>query len=71
MILIEMPLCALTSNWLYYIHAFPSHELRDGSSDGQPASSTQALNSQSAQAANQAKMKSLPALQANQDPFGP
>ena len=45
-------------------------QLREGSEDGQPISSTQAMNAQAAQAASTSKAKTLPALQANQDPFG-
>ena len=48
----------------------PPPVLRDGSLDGQPTKSTMAMNSQAAQAASNAKMKTLPALQVNQDPFG-
>jgi hypothetical protein len=44
--------------------------LRAGSEDGQPVSETQGLNTAAAQSATSAKMKTLPALQANQDPFG-
>lgn len=44
--------------------------LREGIEDGQPTSSTQAMNAQAAQSASSAKVKTLPALQANQDPFG-
>ena len=74
-----MPLVYLTTS---SIHAFcKGHQfqkktcmhdkLRAGAVDGQPTSDTQSMNAQSALSASTAKMKSLPSLQANQDPFGP
>lgn len=52
------------------LYCFLHFKLRAGNVDGQPASSTTAMNAQSAQSASKAKVKTLPALQANSDPFG-
>ena len=60
--------CSLFGSSLkQYVHDTP----RAGSADGRPASDTQSINAQAALSATTAKMKSLPSLQANQDPFGP